>query len=122
MIEDKKSLEADAVDDETNFVRNMQKLREQRGWSQGELARRMQEVGWTSFHQTTVSRIEQGLRPVRLGESRGIAEVLGSSVDQMIRPGDGSENIRQLEKLVEEAKRIRRDIYASIQELHSVQT
>src|SRR5699024_11834141 len=89
MVEQGESLEARFAQDEANFVENMQKLRQRRGWSQGEFARQMQAAGWKSFHQTTVSRIEQGERPVRLGESRGIAEALGSSVSQMIRPGDG---------------------------------
>jgi|SRR5699024_608888 len=121
MVEQGESLEARFAQDEANFVENMQKLRQRRGWSQGEFARQMQAAGWKSFHQTTVSRIEQGERPVRLGESRGIAEALGSSVSQMIRPGDGLETIRALEQNTERAKEIRTQIYELIPRLHAAQ-
>lgn len=62
--------------DEQRFADNMRQLRESKSWSQGELARRMQEIGWSSFHQTTVSRIEKCERPLRLGEARAIASIL----------------------------------------------
>lgn len=99
------------ADDEDHFRRNMQKLREQYGWSQGELARRMQEAGWTSFHQTTVSRIEKGERPVRLGEARGIAKVLGTITSQMILPNDEFLSLRKLE-LTLETLRLKRQALA----------
>ncbi len=72
--------------EEAQFVANMKRLREERGWSQGEMARQMAAAGWDGFHQTTVSRIEKGERPVRLSEARGIAELLETSVSSMIAP------------------------------------
>ena len=42
-------------------------LREERGWSQSEVARRMKVYGY-NWHQTTVGRVENGKRPLRLNE------------------------------------------------------
>lgn len=72
--------------EESQFVENVQRLRELKGWSQGELARRMADEGWDGFHQTTISRIEKGQRPVRLAEARTLASVLGSQVGIMTAP------------------------------------
>ncbi|BCW85057.1 hypothetical protein NicSoilE8_27300 [Arthrobacter sp. NicSoilE8] len=70
--------------DEECFRENMRTLRERKGWSQGELSRRLIEGGWSIFHQTTISRIESGDRPIKLGEARAIARVLGSNVATMV--------------------------------------
>ncbi|MFC9518558.1 helix-turn-helix domain-containing protein [Nocardiaceae bacterium NPDC056970] len=73
-----------SMSDDDRFAENMKLLREQRGWSQGEMARQMQRAGWGTFHQTTISRIEKGDRPVRVGEAGAIAEVLGASLGRLI--------------------------------------
>lgn len=83
--------------EEARFVESMKRIREELGWSQGELARRMSDAGWSAFHQTTISRIEKGERPVRLGEARGIASALGALVGQMILPTETSKALRDLE-------------------------
>jgi transcriptional regulator with XRE-family HTH domain len=108
MTEKGEPSEAYGADDEANFIKNMQILREQRDWSQGELARRMQAEGWTSFHQTTVSRIEKGERPVRLGEARGIAKVLGTITSQMILPDTQFLDLRELELALIQMKEIQK--------------
>lgn len=72
-------------DDDARFAENVKLERERLGWSQGELARRLREEGGLSnFHQTTVSRVEKGERPVRLAEARAIAQVLGSRVSLLV--------------------------------------
>lgn len=83
-------------DDEARFVASMKRLREQRGWSQGELARRMAESGWDGFHQTTISRIEKGERPVRLGEAKGIATLLEVPVARMLIPSEEANLLQNL--------------------------
>jgi len=83
--------------DEAHFVKNMQRVREQNGWSQGELARRVSELGFSGFHQTTISRIEKAERPVRLSEARGIADALGKPVDELLATPES-------EALVEEVR------------------
>ncbi|EFV14742.1 helix-turn-helix transcriptional regulator [Segniliparus rugosus] len=72
-----------ADDQDQNFARQVQQLREEQGLTQGALARKLRERG-LAFHQTTVQRLESGERPAKLGEAFVIAEVLGSTVEAMI--------------------------------------
>jgi len=74
--------------DERRFAENMRRYREAKGWSQGELARRVREAGLENFHQTTISRIEKGERPIRLGEARVIAQVLKKSLTRLLLKGE----------------------------------
>ncbi|WP_432457936.1 helix-turn-helix transcriptional regulator [Cellulomonas iranensis] len=73
---------------ESRFAMNLRALREALGINQSEFARRVTEAGLEGFHQTTVSRIEKGERPVRLGEAAIIAQVLGVPVDRMTGEGE----------------------------------
>lgn len=68
---------------ETTFVENMRMLREKKGLSQTEFAKRMQSAGH-GFHQPTVQRIEAGERPVKLTEAVSIARILDSSMAAMM--------------------------------------
>lgn len=111
------SVSAYGADDEANFIKNMQILREQQGISQGEFARRMQEEGWTSFHQTTVSRIEKGERPVRLGEARGIAKILGTITSQMILSEMQFLHLRELELALMKMEEIHRRFQSLVGDL-----
>ncbi|PWF82015.1 helix-turn-helix transcriptional regulator [Kocuria rosea] len=81
-----RGIEGFTTHDDDRFIESVRRLREEKGWSQGELARRIQAAGVEGFHQTTVSRIEKGERPVRLGEARALAHILGTSVDRMVAP------------------------------------
>lgn len=47
-------------------------LREERGWSQADLAERLAEVGFP-VHQTTVAKLESGRRPLRVAEVYALA-------------------------------------------------
>ncbi|WKX00244.1 MULTISPECIES: helix-turn-helix transcriptional regulator [Rhodococcus] len=69
---------------EMNFVTQMQALREAKGWSQTEFAKRLAENG-LKFHQPTVQRIESGIRPLKLTEALTIAEVLETRLEVMLR-------------------------------------
>ncbi|QTF71263.1 helix-turn-helix domain-containing protein [Arthrobacter woluwensis] len=68
------------------FGLNLRSQREWKGWSQSELARRMQGIGWPKYSQVAVSRTEEGTRAVRLDEALDLAEVLDVSFTQMITP------------------------------------
>lgn len=61
---------------EMAFVDNMKTIRERRGLSQTEFAKRMSERGHR-FHQPTVQRVERGERPLKFGEAISVADVLG---------------------------------------------
>lgn len=53
--------------------------------SKADLVRALREAGWESVHQTTVTRLEEGQRPPRLGEALLIAQVVGESTSRLIR-------------------------------------
>lgn len=105
------------ADEEANFIAAVKRIREELGWSQGELAKRMSDSGWDGFHQTTISRIEKGERPVRLGEARGLAKVLGAWTGQMILPPDEGKTLRDLELAVMSTEQTLSDIRSSTSEL-----
>ncbi|MFC8037846.1 helix-turn-helix domain-containing protein [Paenarthrobacter sp. NPDC057355] len=103
--------------EENQFAENVQRLRELKGWSQGELARRMTEEGWEGFHQTTISRIEKGQRPVRLAEARGLARVLGNQVGMMIAPPAESEILEGLAMNIGYMRLHSRRIWAELEKI-----
>lgn len=105
------------ADEEANFIDAVKRIREELGWSQGELAKRMSDSGWDGFHQTTISRIEKGERPVRLGEARGLAKVLGAWTGQMILPPEEGKTLRDLELAVMNTEQTLRNIRSSASEL-----
>lgn len=56
--------------------RKVRQLRLERGWTQADLAARLDEVGWP-LDQTTISNLELGRRPVRVAESDALALAFG---------------------------------------------
>lgn len=66
------------------FAREVRRLRELRGLSQTDLAAQLRERYGLKFHQATIDRVEKGVRPCRLDEVYALAEVLGSTVDEML--------------------------------------
>jgi transcriptional regulator with XRE-family HTH domain len=61
-------------------------LRKERGWSQDDLARRMEELGWP-MHQTTVAKLEAGKRPIRLNEVAHLAMLYGLKLSDFLAGG-----------------------------------
>lgn len=100
----KESVTGPGVEDEANFVESIKRLREEKDWTQADLARAMGDIGWTGIYQTTVSRIENGSRPLRMGEARGIAMALGVPFSSMMAPIDEIQPVRDLERLVRQAR------------------
>lgn len=88
------------MEDEEAFRASMRSLREERGWTQADLARELTESGWSGVYQTTISRMEKGERPIRIGEARGIARVFGVTVGLMIVPADERKPVETLRKSV----------------------
>lgn len=80
---------------EANFARNMAALRQSKDMSQSALARAMVERGFGNYSQMTVSRTEKGERPIRLGEARVIADILGARVTDLVR-GTAEDDVVEL--------------------------
>lgn len=86
------------------FVQTMKRMRQERGWSQTDLATVLKERGWSVARQAIVSRIEQGEREVRLGEAYLIAQVLGMSVESMAAPDEVHLLLRDLDADAEQVR------------------
>lgn len=105
---------------EALVIQTLVDLREERGWSQSELARRMAERGWDKYTQMTVSRTEKGERPIRLNEAEALAEVFEVELFSLWLPRNirryhaTSENVARLAKQLEDL------ISRYIGELHSL--
>jgi transcriptional regulator with XRE-family HTH domain len=82
------------------FARRLREIRDQRDWSQQQLAERMNELGFTNMDRSTVLKIEQQARPekksrtgkgitprkVSLEEAIGFAAALGVSPVDLLLP------------------------------------
>ncbi|HML50895.1 MAG TPA: helix-turn-helix transcriptional regulator [Propionicimonas sp.] len=73
------------------FAREVRRLRDLRGLSQTDLAAQLRERYGLKFHQATIDRVEKGARPCRLDEVYALAEVLGSTVDEMLADWSSAE-------------------------------
>lgn len=82
--------------EDQHFAENVRRERNKRGWSQAEVARRLREVGLEQFHPTTVSRIENQERPVRLSEAALFASIFETTVAKLV-----ANHIEEVELLVE---------------------
>lgn len=74
-------------------------LREGRGLNQGQLSERLRENG-LNWSQGTLSKVESGVRPVRLIEAPTLALVLRTSVSALVdedRPATDSPMSRELQ-------------------------
>lgn len=79
------------------LAENVRASRKRCKMSQGELARRMKELGWP-YHQQTVRRIEEGDRKVTPGEGKAIARILGTSLTRLMMPGREASAIGLLDR------------------------
>ena len=77
-------------------------LREERSWSQSEVARRMEASGY-NWHQTTVGRTESGKRPLRLNELVHLAAMFGVSPIRLIVPNVTPDRLSDDIKAIEDA-------------------
>lgn len=63
--------------------RRLRELRESAGWSQEDMAARMTAHG-CPWHQSTVFKIEHGMRVIRAGELPAVAEIFSVQVADML--------------------------------------
>jgi len=112
----------DGTDDvEGTFRRGVRTWRELHGWSQTELAERMQDRGH-SWHQATVYKLEDGRRPTRLAEAVALAEVLEVPLTHLIGP-DAPERVARFEvaRAARRVKAIKRAREQLDEELHEAE-
>ncbi|MHA7298209.1 helix-turn-helix transcriptional regulator [Pseudarthrobacter sp. MDT3-1] len=91
---------------ERRVVETLIDLREERGWSQSELARRMVDAGWPKYTQMTVSRTEKGDRPIRLNEAESLAQVFDVELYNLWSP----RQLRRLGAATEQVSRLASDL------------
>jgi transcriptional regulator with XRE-family HTH domain len=84
------------------FGANQRRFREAMGWSQSELARRMQEIGWPKYSQVAVSRTEEGARAVRLDEAISLAGLFGRKLQDLLDPKGVIDSWQRLRFLIED--------------------
>jgi transcriptional regulator with XRE-family HTH domain len=65
------------------FSKRLKAEREDRKWTQAELAKLLDDRD-VPMHWTTIAKIEKGERSVRIDEAAAIAEVFGVSVDALL--------------------------------------
>src|SRR5699024_9011932 len=112
----RESVSGPGDEDEEAFIRSMKRLREERGWTQADLARKMTDIGWSGMYQTTISRMEKGERPVRIGEARGLARVFEVTVGMMIAQPESSKPVEALKNSVLKIDDIKRRLWDDIDE------
>jgi transcriptional regulator with XRE-family HTH domain len=61
---------------ERAFGEKVRQWRQARNWSQEDLAEELRQFGF-DMHQTTLAKLEKGLRPLRVSEAAAIAAVFG---------------------------------------------
>ncbi|KAB1943809.1 helix-turn-helix transcriptional regulator [Brevibacterium linens] len=67
------------------FAKNVEHYRLRNNLSQGDLARRMNDLGFKSYSQMTVSRTEKGSRQVGVAEAHALAESLQVDFEEMTK-------------------------------------
>ncbi|ASD21476.1 hypothetical protein B7495_04715 [Cryobacterium sp. LW097] len=70
------AMQAMSLEVERGFCAKLKQLREQRGWSQNEMAVKLSEYGF-DLHQTTIAKLEAGKRPLRVAELFAFGLIFG---------------------------------------------
>ena len=84
---------------EVHVALKVKQLREERGWSQEELARRMTAAGM-SIHQSAISKIEKtggGRRSISLDEAVAFAHTFALTLTELLLPDGSREEVRALQ-------------------------
>lgn len=69
---------------ETLFRKRVKQERTRRGWSQADLSKRLQAKGLQHLLPSTVAKIENGDRAVRIDEANALADLFAVSLDELL--------------------------------------
>lgn len=89
--------------EDTWLAGNIRERRKALQMSQGELARRMADLGWP-WYQQTVRRAEDGSRKIIAGELKALARIFGTGTDRLMMPGREASAAALLEHSVHSAQ------------------
>lgn len=82
---------------EDQFRMRLREERERRNLSQADVAKRLGDMGVDGIYATTIAKMENGERAVRVDEAAAIADLFETSVDVLtgreMRPGDEQESL-----------------------------
>jgi transcriptional regulator with XRE-family HTH domain len=94
----------------THFRKQVADLRNERNWSQAEVAKRLTAMGIDSMRNTTIAKIEGGDREIKLDEAAALAELFGRSVDSLLGRRQGArQDLRYALGAMEDAAYTSRD-------------
>jgi transcriptional regulator with XRE-family HTH domain len=105
-----------AFDHEAAFGARVRSLRKTRGWSQEHLAEQMQMLGH-NWLQSTVTKTENGQRPLRLNEAAALAEVLAVPLAEATRPLPDSADLAALREQIAQVSAEEEALRDSIEKL-----
>jgi transcriptional regulator with XRE-family HTH domain len=104
---------------ERNFGEVVRGWRQDRNWSQEDVAEQLRHQGF-EMHQTTVAKIERGARPLRVAEAMALAEVFEMPVMAVFEPSLSEDHPGDLDSRRRELDEARARVDHSRDNLHSV--
>ncbi|WP_344231449.1 helix-turn-helix transcriptional regulator [Kribbella hippodromi] len=108
----------------------IRQLREERRWSQSDLADQLSRLGF-DLHQTTIAKMEAGRRPLRVSEAVAVAHVCGLPAGALFwLPVQGEpstleflrEKIQDLEQQVEQTRQLMSESLATYAGVYAEQS
>lgn len=104
---------------ERNFGEVVRGWRQDRNWSQEDVAEQLRHQGF-EMHQTTVAKIERGARPLRVAEAMALAEVFEMPVMAVFEPSLAEDHPGDLDSRRRALDEARDRVDHSRENLHSV--
>ena len=71
------------------FAQDLKRMRDERSWTQPQMADMLSARGIAPMHPTTLAKIEAGSRSVRINEAVAIADLFDVSLDALLRREQG---------------------------------
>jgi transcriptional regulator with XRE-family HTH domain len=98
--------------------RRLRVLRQERGWSQPDLAEKVRLFGY-EWSQATITRLEAATRPIRVNELVALAELFRIPVEKLLEPVDPGapwDDPEAMEREIASLEKERNDLKAQVDE------